>query len=388
MGDNMKIFSKIISFLSTIITITTFIKQIVSDGDIYTNIIAFIFVVIGIVIVIVIENKGETIKHHTVLYCVGVFFCVIAVIIPLMAGKGSTPPKPLNSPQATLNSEPIVSTQAPITSPLVKNTTKPSHDAIVLNMLKEHAGTVNLEKIYDSMHSLQSFKGYLGKKDIKKYEFEIPANGGILSIDFEHDIESEYVGTKGTSITIYNANRDVLYRKSYENPKNSITTTPIGLNQGVYSLELESTYSLSGWNYTLDLKFLPTTNCETEPNNMINVDNNYADDIILTENGITEIYGSYQDDDTSKNPDYYKVHIPQDGCIAFSINHRSLTGSSNAFHITVLDENQVKIIEFASERTVIDTESKPLQISQGDYYIKVDGHVKGEVYLLNIAYQY
>lgn len=386
--------SNIISLLSTIITIVSFIKQIISDGDIYTNIIACIFLVIGIVMIMVVEkNKDKKTKHHKAVYGLGVLFCVIAVVIPIMNGKVDPPPDPprqtltadLTAPPQTSTTAPL---QTPTTAPLVSNTVKPSPNDSVLNMLKEHARTVNLEKIYDLMYPLQSFQGYLGKKDIKKYEFEIPANGGILSINFEHDIESEYVGAKGTSITIYNANRDILYRKNYENPRNSITTTPIGLSQGVYSLELESTYSLSGWNYTLDLKFLPTTNCETEPNDMINVDNNYADDIILTENGITEIYGSYQDDDTSKNPDYYKVHIPKDGYIAFSINHRSLTGSSNAFNVAVLDENQVKIIEFASERTVLDTESKPLQISQGDYYIKVDGYVKGEVYLLNIAYQY
>ena len=196
---------------------------------------------------------------------------------------------------------------------------------------------------------------------------------GVISMEFAHD---QY---DSSNIWEYALRQDVAEKPLWEgssrgNSTASAESPQFGAAPGTYYIKV-SGYSMVGINYSVKLKYEPSTEWETEKN-----DDTASADEIIPGNAINgNIY-------TNNDEDYYKFSIDQPGKVSLEFSNDNVD-SNNIWTIRLIgttDDLWRRDVKGSNLTTV---KSPDYGLAAGTYYVKVSGYSLTDIrYAVNIDY--
>jgi len=196
--------------------------------------------------------------------------------------------------------------------------------------------------------------------DADWYKVEIPQKG-YISLSFLHG----YVNSTSDcwQAYIYDSNLEELAHYSYQGSTMTVIQNGnIGVPAGSYYVKIiYGGYYYSSVDYTIKMNYTISNAWETEFN-----ETHASADIIAVNRDIT---GSIRE---SKDVDWYKVEIPQNGNILLSFVHDYVKSDSVIWKTYIYNSNLEELNNYSFKgSTVTVVQSENINVTAGTYYVKV-----------------
>ena len=216
--------------------------------------------------------------------------------------------------------------------------------------------------------------------DVDWYKFTVEKDG-YFYVDFQHELvdsSSAYWQIRlydSSGVNFIDGNNSYF---SVVGNSNNVTNT-FGVNAGTYYIKLND-YYYSSVNYTLNVKFTPSSDWETENNN----EKNNADEI-----SVNKTYnGSFS---TDGDVDWYKFTTSETGYFYVDFQHELVDSSSAYWQIRLYDSSGVNFIDGNNSYFSVVGNSNNVTntfgVNAGTYYIKLnDYYYSGVNYTLNVKF--
>ena len=240
------------------------------------------------------------------------------------------------------------------------------------NNSKNDADAITVNKTYNGSFSTDG--------DVDWYKVTIPQDGSFY-VDFQHELVDStrtYWQIRlydSTGVNFIDGNSSYFGVTGNSNK----TTNTFGVSAGTYYIKLNDDY-YSGVNYTLNVKFVPASDWETENNN--SKDNADLISINKTYNG------SFS---TDGDVDWYKFNLTENGYFVVDIQHELVDSTRTYWQIRLYDSTGVNFIDGNSSYFGVTGNSNKTTntfgVSAGTYYIKLnDDYYSGVNYTLNVKF--
>lgn len=175
------------------------------------------------------------------------------------------------------------------------------------------------------------FGNLTSSDDVDYYSIQLPASG-VLALKFEHEnlTEDRY----GWYITIKDKNSEIFVEFA-SNWKNISTLSPnIGLEAGIYYIEVKKYDSHNSSVYTLSAAFHESDSWETEFNDQVGQSDT-----------LRESFYKYGNSLSGSDVEYYAFQCNRTGTYQLSFEHKNLTEDRYGWQIDILDKNSESILE-------------------------------------------
>ena len=211
--------------------------------------------------------------------------------------------------------------------------------------------------------------------DVDWYKFTI-GQDGYFNITFQHEL----IDTSRTywQIRLYDSTgvNFIDGNSSYfgVTGNSNRTTNTFGVKAGTYYIKINDDY-YSGVNYTLNVKFVPASDWETENNN--SKDNSNSIKVNSSFKGALSTDGDL---------DWYKFTVPSQCDLAITLNYASLESSRTYWVIYLYDSTGVtKLLTLNCKGNVTSSTSEYVTVPSGTYYVRIgDDYYSGANYSLTV----
>ena len=193
--------------------------------------------------------------------------------------------------------------------------------------------------------------------EIDIFNFSV-SNPSKVSINVQHnsiDSSSSYWNFK-----LCNMNGDELIDFYSRGNKTNSTSCNTGIPKGNYYIKVSSGAYHSNIDYTFKVNCTSSSVWETETNDSYDE----ADSINLN----TYYYGTIN---KSYDYDYYKFSVSNPSKVSINVQHNSIDSSSSYWNFKLCNMNGDELINFYSRGNKTSSSSNTLNLSSGNYYIRV-----------------
>ncbi|NMP38536.1 MAG: hypothetical protein GX051_10545 [Clostridiales bacterium] len=234
--------------------------------------------------------------------------------------------------------------------------------------------------------------------DYEEYVFSL-TQPGVVQLSFAHSTieQNASIGWKITLYEQYSPDglgitleyREITYNFSGWSDEMSLSNN-VGLMPGNYKVKIEAAQNFTGYEYTFNVKFTPSTEWEDEFNDSFSryTELTIDPDASSPENGAARIFGSSsQRNDGTSDSDYFMFELDSDKEVNVTFSHENLsTERMVGWKISVFDESFNEIAEVDSGWTATSVSTGPLGLPKGHYYIHVASHIySGSDYMLLVT---
>ncbi|MGX8703302.1 MAG: hypothetical protein ACSW8H_02490, partial [bacterium] len=227
-----------------------------------------------------------------------------------------------------------------------------------------------LNETFEAASTLKAGKTYYGTtrdgyEHEKDYFVTNLSKDGYVQLGFKHnayDSEKNY-----WRVTLYDANKDVLYDAFSAGNVKETTFPLIGVKKGKYYIKVigaQQGSTLSTATYSLTLSYQASDVWEKE----FNENTNSATPIQVN----TDYYGTTRYGYDKEN-DFFAVELPADGSAHLKFTHDELKQSGNIWKVTFYDENSNALLSGTATGEKKTLPLPALGLKKGKYYIKVTG---------------
>ena len=235
------------------------------------------------------------------------------------------------------------------------------------NNSKDNADLISINKTYNGSFSTDG--------DVDWYKFNLTENGYVV-VDFQHELVDStrtYWQIRlydSTGVNFIDGNSSYFGVTGNSNR----TTNTFGVKAGTYYIKINDDY-YSGVNYTLNVKFVPASDWETENNN--SKDNSNSIKVNSSFKGALSTDGDL---------DWYKFTVPSQCDLAITLNYASLESSRTYWVIYLYDSTGVtKLLTLNCKGNVTSSTSEYVTVPSGTYYVRIgDDYYSGANYSLTV----
>ena len=209
------------------------------------------------------------------------------------------------------------------------------------------------------------------KEDYEAYVFDVASNGA-LNIILEHENVTD-PGKCGWVVTLYklldkadSKGKEYKELAYYESFWADVTSAwkDIGITPGTYCIMVTPGLYFLESEYTLKTTFTESDSYEKEPNDV-------KEEATPVAVGYGK-YGNTSNRSSGTDMDWYTFTLDQDSCVNISFTHPDGTFPVVGWTITLYNEDNQKITQFASRRTDLVLKTGKLGLKTGTYHLCIE----------------